>query len=61
VILEHVIAKLAEPPPKAKKLSHREQRTALRAALGLPGTIVRAGTIKKAAREAFGVQDQLDL
>ena len=28
--------KLAEPPPKPKKLSHREQRTALRAALGLP-------------------------
>ena len=27
---------LAEPPPKPKKLSHREQRTALRAALGLP-------------------------
>ena len=26
--------KLAEPPPKPKKLSHREQRTALRAALG---------------------------
>jgi hypothetical protein len=24
--------KLAEPPPKPKKLSHREQRTALRAA-----------------------------
>ena len=28
--------KLAEPPPKPKKLSHREQRTALRASLGLP-------------------------
>src|SRR4029077_17656564 len=27
---------LAEPPPKPKKLSHREQRAALRAALGLP-------------------------
>ncbi len=27
---------LAESPPKPKKLSHREQRTALRAALGLP-------------------------
>ena len=27
---------LAEPPPKPKKLSQREQRTALRAALGLP-------------------------
>ena len=27
---------LAEPPPKPKKLSHREQRMALRAALGLP-------------------------
>jgi hypothetical protein len=27
---------LAEPAPKPKKLSHREQRTALRAALGLP-------------------------
>src|ERR1700737_1294315 len=27
---------LAEPPPKPKKLSHREQRPALRAALGLP-------------------------
>ena len=27
---------LAEPPQKPKKLSHREQRTALRAALGLP-------------------------
>ena len=26
---------LAEPPPKPKKLSHRERRTALRAALGL--------------------------
>ena len=27
---------LAESPPKPKKLSHREQRTAFRAALGLP-------------------------
>jgi hypothetical protein len=27
---------LAEPPAKPKKRSHREQRTALRAALGLP-------------------------
>ncbi len=27
---------LAEPPPKPKKLSHREQRTALRAPMGLP-------------------------
>jgi hypothetical protein len=27
---------LAEPPPRPKKLSHREQRTALRAALGQP-------------------------
>jgi hypothetical protein len=27
---------LAEPAPKPKELSHREQRTALRAALGLP-------------------------
>src|SRR5271166_4429642 len=27
---------LAEPPPNPKKLSHRERRTALRAALGLP-------------------------
>jgi hypothetical protein len=27
---------LAEPPRKPKKLSHREQRTALRAAQGLP-------------------------
>ena len=27
---------LAEPPPEPKKLSHREQRRALRAALGLP-------------------------
>ena len=27
---------LAEPPRELKKLSHREQRTALRAALGLP-------------------------
>ena len=27
---------LAEPPPEPKKLSHQEQRRALRAALGLP-------------------------
>ena len=32
----HFAAELAEPPPKPKKLSHREQRTVLRAALGLP-------------------------
>jgi hypothetical protein len=27
---------LAEPSPEPKKLSHREERTALRAELGLP-------------------------